>query len=145
MQKLRADLRKLYNWSEDRQMLFNLDKCKIMHFGYNNHNNIFLLGGHILETADEENNLGVMIRKDLKASSQCIKIVKTENQILGMIKRTFTFKTKDNLLQLYKSLVRPHLEYCMQVWNPYLKKDIDLLEESSVELKNDIRLYTLLL
>ena len=45
-----------------------------------------------------------------------------------MIKRTFTFKRKDNLLQLYKCLVRPHLEYCMQVWNPYLKKDIDLLE-----------------
>ena len=25
--KLRADLRKLYNWSEDWQMLLNLDKC----------------------------------------------------------------------------------------------------------------------
>ena len=69
-----------------------------------------------------------MIWKDLKASSQCIKIVKTENQILGMIKRTFTIKTKDNLLQLYKCLVRPHLEYCMQMWNLYLKEDIDLLE-----------------
>ena len=52
--KLRADVRKLYNWSEDWQMLFNLDKCTIMHFGYNNPNNIFLLGGHILETVDEE-------------------------------------------------------------------------------------------
>ena len=68
-------------------MLFNLDKCKIMHFGYNNPNNIFLLGGHILETVDEEEDLGVMIRKDLKASSQCVKIVKTANQILGMIKK----------------------------------------------------------
>ena len=112
--KLSADLRKLYNWLEDWQMLFNVDKCKIMHFGYNNPNNIFLLG-HILETVDEEKDLGVMIRKDLKASSQRVKIVKTANQILGMIKRTFTFKTKDNLLQLYKCLVRPHLKYCMQV------------------------------
>ena len=68
-----------------------------------------------------------MIRKDLKASSQCLKIVKTANQIFGMINKTFTLKTKDNLLQLYKYLVRPHLEFCMQVWNPYLKKDIDLL------------------
>ena len=89
-----------------------------MHFGYNNPNNIFLLGGHILDTVDEEKDFGVMIRKDLKASSQCVKIFKTANQILGMIKRTFTFETKDNLLQLYKCLVRPHLEYCMQVWNP---------------------------
>ena len=31
-----------------------------------------------------------------------------------MIKRTFTFKTKDNLLQLYKCLVRPHLDYCYE-------------------------------
>ena len=65
-----------------------------MHFEYNN----FLLGGHVLETVDEEKDLGVMIRKDLKASSQCVKIVKTANQILGMVKRTFTFKTNDNLL-----------------------------------------------
>ena len=71
-------------------MLFNLDKCKIMHFEYKNPNNIFLLG-HILETVDKEKDLGVMIRKDLKASSQCVKIVKTANQILGMIKRTLSF------------------------------------------------------
>ena len=70
-----------------------------------------------------------MIRKDLEASSRCVKVVKAANQILDMIKRAFTFKTKDNLLQLYKSLVRPDLEYSMQVWSPYLKKDIDLREE----------------
>ena len=126
--KLRADLRKLHNWSEEWQMLFNLYKYKIMHFGYNNLNNIFILGGHILETADEGKDFGVMIRKDLKASSQCVKIVKTANQIVGMIKRTFIFKSKDNLLQLYKCLDRPHMMYCMQVQNPYLKKEIDLLE-----------------
>ena len=98
-----------------------------MHFEYNNPNDIFLLRCHILETIDEEKDLGVTIRKYLKVSSQCVKIFKAANQIMGM-KRTFTFKTKDNLLQLYNCLVRPHLEYCMQVWNPYLKKDIDLLE-----------------
>ena len=119
--KLRADLRKLYNWSEDWKMLFNLDKCKIMQFGYNNYNNIFLLGSHILETVHEEKDLGVMIWKDLKASSQCVKIVKSAKS-LGMITRTFTFKTKDNLLQLYKCLVRLHLMYCMKVWNLYLKR-----------------------
>ena len=84
-----------------------------MHFGYKNPNNIFLLGGHILKTVDEKKDLGVIIRKDLKASSQCVKIDKTANTILGIIKRTFTFKTKYNLLQLYKCLVRLHLEYLM--------------------------------
>jgi ribonuclease P/MRP protein subunit RPP40 len=126
--QLRADLRRLYNWSIDWQMLFNLEKCKIMHFGYNNPKNTFLLGSQILDSVKEEKDLGVLITDDLKVSNQCVKVVKTANQVLGMIKRTFTFKTTDNLLQLYKSLVRPHLEYCMQVWCPYLRKDIDMIE-----------------
>jgi ribonuclease P/MRP protein subunit RPP40 len=32
------------------------------------------------------------------------------------------------VLKLYKSLVRPHLEYCVQAWRPYLRKDIELIE-----------------
>ena len=125
---LKSNLRLLYKWSVDWQMLFNLDKRKIMQFGCNNPMHTFLLGGLILETVSEEKDLGVMVRNDLKVFSQCIKVVKTANQVLGMIKRTITHKTKENLLHLYKSLVRPHLEYCLQVWRPYLKKNIDLFE-----------------
>ena len=94
--KLGADLRKLYKCSEDWQMLFNLNKCKIMHFGYNNPDNIFLLGGHILESVDEEKDLGVMIRKDLKASSQCVKIVKAANQICFQLRECSPLKQKIN-------------------------------------------------
>ena len=45
-----------------------------------------------------------------------------------MISRTFTIRSKEIFLQLYKSLVRPHLEYCIQAWSPHLQKDIKLLE-----------------
>ena len=55
---LKSDLRLLYKWSVDWQMLFNLDKCKIMHFGYNNPMHTFLLGRQILETVSEEKDLG---------------------------------------------------------------------------------------
>ena len=45
-----------------------------------------------------------------------------------MIKRNFISRDCDMLMKLYKSLVRPHLDYCSQVWSPWLQKDIKLME-----------------
>jgi hypothetical protein len=87
-----------------------------------------MLGGQVLEEVEVERDLGVMVTADLKVSTQCAKVVKTANRVLGMISRTFTIRSREIILQLYKSLVRPHLEYCIQVWRPHLQKDIKLLE-----------------
>ena len=48
--------------------------------------------------------------------------------MLGMVKHNFVDRSKETMIPLYKSLVRPHIEYCSQVWSPYYKKDIKLLE-----------------
>ena len=46
------------------------------------------------------------------------------------IKRNFTDRSQSTLIPLYKSLVRPHLEYCCSVqnWNPHFRKNIELIE-----------------
>ena len=77
----------------------------------------------------EEKDLGVIISRNFKVSKQCIKATKKGNQILGLIKRTFTCRKKEVVIRLYQSLVRPHLEYCIQAWRPHLVKDIMLLEQ----------------
>ena len=46
-----------------------------------------------------------------------------------MIKRNFRFKSKSVMVPLYKSIVRPHLDYCVQAWRPHYRKDIDKLEK----------------
>ena len=46
-----------------------------------------------------------------------------------MIRRNITYKEKSLIVPLYKAIVRPHLEYCIQAWSPYLRKDIDMLEK----------------
>ena len=70
-----------------------------------------------------------MITKDLKCSKPCLNAAKAANKIIGMIKRTLTCKSEEIILQLYKSLVRPRLEYCIQASFPHWWKDIDLLEK----------------
>jgi len=46
-----------------------------------------------------------------------------------MIRRTVTYKEPKIMLNLYKTLVRPHVGYCCCVWNPSDKKDTELLEK----------------
>ena len=46
-----------------------------------------------------------------------------------MIRRNITYKDKSLIIPLYKAIVRPHLEYCIRAWNPYLRKDVDMLEK----------------
>src|SRR5664279_712182 len=126
--RLQTDLSHLYQWSQDWNMLFNLKKCKVLHLGYNNKRAEYYLGGHKLEESNSERDLGVIVDPSLKFSEQCTKAVMEANRTLGMIKRTFTNRTKTVIKSLYTSLVRPKLEYCVQAWRPYLQKDIDQIE-----------------
>ena len=42
------------------------------------------------------------------------------------------YKEKELIIPLYKTIVRPHLGYCIQAWRPYRKKDIDILERVQI-------------
>jgi len=70
----------------------------------------------------------VLITSDLKASSQCVQACNKANRVLGMIHRMIIYKSKDILLRLYKSLVRPHVQYCTPVCSPCYQKDKLLIE-----------------
>ena len=63
---LRSDLVNLCHWSKDWLMLFNIDKCKILHIGRENLNELYSMEGRPLEAVHEERDLGIMITKDLK-------------------------------------------------------------------------------
>ena len=68
---------------------------------------------------------GGTINANMKVSEQCRIAASEGNQILGMI----TYKEKGLIVPLYKAIVRPHLEYCIQAWRPYHRNDIDTLEK----------------
>ena len=127
-QHLQNDLDRLVKWSEKWQMLFNFGKCKCLHTGHRNLNVNYRMGDTVLGTTVKEKDLGVTISADMKVSEQCGIAASKGNQILGLIRRNITYKGKKLIIPLYKAIVRPHLEYCIQAWRPYRKKDIDTLE-----------------
>ena len=127
--RLQNDLDKLFHWAENWGMSFNTEKCKVMHLGNKNFNREYFMGGQRLNTVDSERDLGVVVSNDMKVALQCAKACATANRMLGVIKRTFSSRSRDVIIPLYKAIVRPHLEYCVQAWRPHLKKDVELLEK----------------
>lgn len=128
--RLRDDLNKLVDWSKEWLMLFNVDKCRVMHLGYGNKNAEYTMNGRCLQAVTEEVDLGVIVQNDLKCAKHCAKVVGQANRTLGLIKRTFGNFSADIVVQLYKSLIRPTLEYAVQAWRPHLRKDIELIEKT---------------
>ena len=100
-----------------------------MHMGRKNKGFHYQLGNKELRSTEEEKDLGVIIHKSTKTSRQCNAAAAKANKILGFIRRTVVSRQKSIIINLYKTLVRPHLEYCSQVWSPALQKDKDILEK----------------
>ena len=128
-QNLQDDIDKLVKWSEKWQMLFNFGKCKCLHTGSGNTGMNYEMGGTILSKTVKEKDLGVTMNANMKVSEQCRIVASKGNQVLGMIRRNITYNEKSLIIPLYKAIVRPHLEYCIQAWNPHLRKDVDMLEK----------------
>ena len=80
-------------------MLSNLDKCKCIHIGHANNNKEFRLGGQEITSVDHEKDLGVLTCNTLSPSAHITKVVSKPNQVMGSIRKTIEFKSKDNSIQ----------------------------------------------
>ena len=127
-QEMQENINLLCMWADKWQMKFNVDKCKVVHFGNHNERFTYSMHNQDLAPAEVEKDLGVKIQNTLKSTKQCEEAVTKANKVLGMIKRNIASRSKDVILPLYQALVRPHLEYCVQFWHPNLIKDKMLIE-----------------
>ena len=127
--RLQEDLRKLDEWSSKWLLKFNREKCKVMHIGQGNMCYNYTMNGATPSTTSQEKDLGILISSNLKPSAQVAKAAASANCMLGRIKHTFTCLDKETLPALYKALVRPRMEFAIQAWSPYLRKDIVKLEK----------------
>jgi len=71
--------------------------------------------GRVLRNVEEQRDLRVHVRRSLKVATQVDRAVKKAYSVLAFINRGIEFKSREVMLQLYKTSVRPHLEYCVAV------------------------------
>ena len=119
--KIQQDINQMEQWSDRWLLKFHPDKCKVMTIGTEDQH-VYTMNNQPLQHTDEEKDLGVVIDSKLKFETHINTKVATANKIMGIIRRSFTYLDSTIFSRLFKSLVRPHLEYAYPVWHPTLKK-----------------------
>ena len=81
-----------------------------------------------LEKVKNEKDLVVIIDQNLTFRDHINSKVNIANRNLGIIFRTFTYIDEEMFLNLFKSIVRPHIEYATPIWSLLYKKDKIIIE-----------------
>ena len=92
---------------------------------------------HKLESTDVEKDLGVVIDSKLSFNNHIAYATSKANRTLGVIRRSFDFLTDSTFIQLYKSMVRPMLEYGQSVWQPaqkMLRQDVEDVQRRATKM-----------
>ena len=130
-ENLQEDINNMSDWSSTWQLKFNEAKCKHLNLGPPTENSYEIQTNNNLTTittTDKEKDLGVIIDKNLNFKEHIYIQISKANRTLGIIRRTFRNMNREMFLQLYKSLVRPNLEYASNVWFIVFKKEAMAIE-----------------
>ena len=139
---MQRDIDALVDWSDSWQMPFNKGKCKVLHVGSGNSAFSFHMSGELLESSPVERDLGVQVDTLLKFREQAAAAIAKATRVLAVIRRSFAQIDEVTLPLLFKSLVRPHLEYGNLVWGPFNRTDqkaVERVQRRATRLMSSIR------
>ena len=112
------DLEALESWQNTWKLFFNLSKCKVLHIGKGNPRIEYKLLEKSLDKVSDEKDLGVLLDSNLSFGEHIQNCINKAKSRTAWLFRNVVSREPEVICQLYKSMIRPHLEYCTQAWAP---------------------------
>nr|VZI51418.1 unnamed protein product [Spirometra erinaceieuropaei] len=130
-ERLQANLTRLEKWSQDWLLPFNVTKYNVLRVGRTRSLNrrVYHLNGVPLQEVDAQKDLGVWVTASLKPSLHCSKVAKSAMSVLYFVKRAFSTFDEDCFVKVFRTFVRPQLEFAIQAWKPWASNDLSILEK----------------
>ena len=125
---LQSDLSTILDWTVTNHLPLNPGKCKLLSLR-NRTQRIYKLGSQVIPQSLQERDLGVLIQHDLGNSAQAQKAAASANRHVGILHRALGPVDPDIARTLITTYIRPHTEFAIQAWSPWLVKDQILLEQ----------------
>ena len=118
--RVQEDLKTVYAWAEANNMTFNGKKFELLSYGGNGNDPITYSqpDGTPIKKVTQVRDLGIYMSQTATFESEVNEAMQTGNRQAGWILRVFRTRQQLPMMTLYRSLVRPHLEYCCQLWSP---------------------------
>ena len=119
---MQGGLNKLSDWERKWCLTLNVSKCFVMYMGEANANHDYFLNGSILESVLHESDLGVTMSYNCEWKEQIEKAIGKANRTFAWVLCSTVSRLGSVMQPIYKSIIRPHLEYCVQVLTPTLRR-----------------------
>ena len=127
---LQGCLNKLDSWCTQNCLPLNYNKCCVVHFGPSNQRASYHIGQCALASRPSERDLDVVIDQRLSFQCHVDSVVNRARRLVALMLHAVRSRSATVIMPLYKSLIRPLLEYACAVWNPHLVKQIKQLESA---------------
>ena len=140
---LQSAIESINRWSFAWQLPLSLEKSKVISFCLNGTSLEFLynISSTVLTRVDLINDLGILFSSNLSFSEHIKNICSTARTRAAVIMKCFSSRDRNVLFMAFTVFVRPTLEYCSTIWNPFRLCDIKRIE--SVQRRFTKRLYGL--
>jgi hypothetical protein len=102
--------------------------CSVIHFARRNPSHDYYVNKSLLASTVFIKDLGIMLDSNLSFNQHVDFVVSKAQRLLGYVFRTFRSRNPETLIPVYKSLIRPMLEYATPIWNSPAVHHISILE-----------------